>query len=43
MFDGDGDSDSGVTFDVDDGIRTNVEFGEEVLPGADVVQVLLEI
>jgi hypothetical protein len=45
VFDGDGDSDSDsdMIFDVDDGIGANVEFGEEVLPGADVVQVLLEI
>jgi hypothetical protein len=45
VFDGDGDSDSDcdMTSAVDDGIGANVEFGEEVLPGADVVRVLLEI
>lgn len=43
VFDGDGNSDCDVKFDVDDGIGANVEFGEEVLSGADVVQVLLGI
>jgi hypothetical protein len=43
VFTGDGDGDCDVKYDVDDGIGANVEFGEEVLLGADVVQVLLEI
>lgn len=43
VFDGDGDCDCDMIFDVDDGVGANVEFGEEVLPGADIVQVLLGI